>query len=105
VRKYHRNGHFIPYLGYEWTISNPQGGHHNVLFRTPEGRSTVPGTMFPTLSRLYAGLRAANDPQDIVVIPNADNTGDYRQSDPELEPLVEIISMHGNFEWFCCCIG
>lgn len=100
VRKYHENGRFIPYLGYEWSIRNPQGGHHNVLFRTPEGRATVPGALFPTLSRLYQGLREANDPRDIVVIPHAHNTGDYRQSDPELELLVEILSMHGNFEWF-----
>lgn len=100
VRKYHEEGRFIPYLGYEWTIASPQGGHHNVLFRTPEGREMIPGALFPTLSRLYQGLKENYDPRDIVVIPHAHNPGDYRQSDPELEPLVEISSMHGNFEWF-----
>ncbi|MCH7748091.1 MAG: DUF3604 domain-containing protein, partial [Acidobacteria bacterium] len=29
-----------------------------------------------------------------------DEPGDYRQSDPLLEPLVEMMSMHGSFEWF-----
>jgi len=34
------------------------------------------------------------------VIPHAHQAGDYRLSDPALEPLVEIMSQHGTFEWF-----
>ncbi len=100
VRSYTEEGTFIAYLGYEWTVRNFQGGHHNVLFRTPDSRERVSAQFFPTLSRLYAGLRANADPRDIVVIPHAHQSGDYRLSDPELEPLVEIMSQHGNFEWF-----
>ena len=36
----------------------------------------------------------------MVVIPHAHNPGDFRQSHPGLEPLVEMMSMHGTFEWF-----
>jgi len=100
VSAYTQEGSFIAYLGYEWTARNIQGGHHNVLFRTPEGRDRIPVQFFPTLSKLYQGLRAAADPKDVVVIPHAHQAGDYRQNDPELEPLVEIMSQHGNFEWF-----
>lgn len=100
VREYTEEGEFIAYLGYEWTVNNLHGGHHNVLFRTPERRERIPVQFFPTLSRLYAGLRASANPADVVVIPHAHQAGDYRQNDPELEPLVEIMSQHGNFEWF-----
>lgn len=100
VTRYTEEGAFIAYLGYEWTVRNLQGGHHNVLFRTPAGRNRIPVQFYPTLSRLYQGLREAADTKDVVVIPHAHQAGDYRQSDPALEPLVEIASQHGNFEWF-----
>ena len=100
VKRYTEEGAFIAYLGYEWTVRNLRGGHHNVLFRTPEGRERIPVQFFSTLSRLYQGLRASADPEDVVIIPHAHQAGDYRLNDPELEPLVEIMSQHGNFEWF-----
>ncbi|MEZ5551794.1 MAG: DUF3604 domain-containing protein [Pseudomonadales bacterium] len=100
VRSYTKEGSFIAYLGYEWTVRNIQGGHHNVLYRTPEGRERISGQFYPTLSALYAGLRATSETRDVVVIPHAHQAGDYRQNDPQLEPLIEIMSQHGNFEWF-----
>lgn len=100
VRRFSREGEFVAFLGYEWTIRNVQGGHHNVLFRTADDRRRIPGSEFATLSGLYQGLRTHHDPEDVVVIPHAHQAGDYRLSDPELEPLVEIMSEHGTFEWF-----
>ena len=100
VRDYYEPGRFIPYLGWEWTRHARFGGHHNVLFRDAEGRERVSALEYPTLSALYQGLRARYDPDDVLVIPHAHNPGDYRQSDPQLEPLVEMMSMHGTFEWF-----
>lgn len=100
VKQYSVEGEFIAYLGYEWTVRQSNGGHHNVLFRTPEGRSRAPAQLYPTLSRLYQGLRTENDTNDVVIIPHAHQKGEYRYSDPEMETLVEIMSMHGTFEWF-----
>ncbi len=100
VETYSRDGKFVAFLGYEWTVDNTSGGHHNVLFRHPQNKSRVPAQFYPTLTRLYQGLRAQNKPEDVVVIPHAHQAGDYRLSDAELEPLVEIMSQHGNFEWF-----
>ena len=91
---------FVAFLGYEWTVRNFQGGHHNVLFRTAAGRQRIPAQRFGTLTALYQGLRRHHDPGDVVVIPHAHQAGDYRQSDPALEPLVEIMSQQGTFEWF-----
>jgi hypothetical protein len=97
---YSEEGRFIAYLGYEWTTHYRYGGHHNVLFRTAEGRERVASQFYPVLSDLYEGLRRKHDPKDVVVIPHAHNPGNYRISDPRLEPLVEIMSQHGTFEWF-----
>ncbi|MDP6381387.1 MAG: hypothetical protein QF662_08595, partial [Phycisphaerae bacterium] len=41
VTKYKKENEFIVYLGYEWTMTPSQGGHHNVFFRRPEGRKRV----------------------------------------------------------------
>ena len=100
VRRYSEDGAFVAFLGYEWTIQNIQGGHHNVLFRTAAGRRRIPAQEFGTLSALYQGLRTHHAPADVVVIPHAHQAGDYRLSDPLLQPLVEIMSQHGTFEWF-----
>jgi hypothetical protein len=93
-------GRFIPFLGYEWTVDNRRGGHHNVLFRTPEDRQRFDARRFPTLSRLYAGIRDSVPEKDVLLIPHAHNSGDWRVVDPELVRLVEIASQHGTFEWF-----
>lgn len=100
VRRFTEEGKFIAYLGYEWTVNNRQGGHHNVMFRTPDDRMPVRAQFFPTLSALYQGLRTHHDPNDVVVIPHAHQNGEYRLNDPQLEPLIEIMSNHGTFEWF-----
>jgi hypothetical protein len=100
VKKYTVEGEFIAYLGYEWTVRQSGGGHHNVLFRTPDGRDRVPSQFYPVLSSLYQGLREKYDTKDVLTIPHAHQKGDYRLSDPEIETLVEVMSMHGTFEWF-----
>ncbi len=100
VQAFTEEGRFIAYLGYEWSVNTTRGGHHNVLYRTPENRKRIDAHFYPTLSQLYQGLRTHADPADVVVIPHAHQAGDYRMNDPALEPLVEIMSQHGNFEWF-----
>ncbi len=55
---------------------------------------------YPSLPDLYAGLAAENDPNDVLIIPHAHQPGDWRQTNPDMERLVEIVSNHGTFEWF-----
>ncbi|NKB34392.1 MAG: DUF3604 domain-containing protein [Pseudomonadales bacterium] len=98
--EYDEPGKFIPFLGWEWTRHTRFGGHHNVLFRNIEDQTPVSALEFPVLSSLYAELHERHDPNNIVVIPHAHNPGDFRQSDPQLEPIIEIMSMHGSFQWF-----
>ena len=98
--EYDEPGKFITYLGWEWTRHTRFGGHHNVLFRDIKDQMPVSGLSYPVLSALYAELHERFDAGDIVVIPHAHNPGDFRQSDPQLEPIIEIMSMHGSFQWF-----
>ena len=100
VERFHEEGKFVAFLGYEWTVSTRVGGHHNVLFRTPEGRKRVPLQSAPVLSQLYQRLAEENDQEDVLIIPHAHQAGEWRQSHPVMERLVEIMSGHGNFEWF-----
>jgi len=100
TKRFSEPGKFIAYPGYEWTTLNEQGGHHNILFRDAKDRQRIPSQWYPTLSSLYSGLRAHNDTKDVLIIPHAHQPGDYRQNDPEMERLVEIMSQHGTFEWF-----
>lgn len=100
VQSYSETGRFIAFLGYEWTTRNVFGGHHNVLFRTAQGRDRLATQFYPTLSQLYQGLRERYASEDVIVIPHAHQAGNYRMSDPQLQPLVEIMSQHGSFEWF-----
>ncbi|MEX0941702.1 MAG: DUF3604 domain-containing protein [Pseudomonadales bacterium] len=100
TKKYTESGEFIPYLGYEWTVQTSHGGHQNVLFRDPEDRERVPSQLYPTQSQLYNGLRNKYDVDDVLIIPHAHQRGEYRQSDPDMGNLIEIMSMHGTFEWF-----
>jgi hypothetical protein len=92
-------GGTIAFLGYEWTGIRSRGGHHNVLFRTPDHRR-VPVQEASRLQDLHAGLRRAVATRDVVVIPHAHMAADWTMSDADLERLAEIYSMHGTFEWF-----
>ncbi len=98
-RQYNEEGRFVTFLAYEWTVPAAQGGHNNVLFRTPD-RDRVGRQVAATLPDLYRGLRRGNDPEDVLIIPHAHEPGDWTRNDPEMEKLVEIYSMHGSFEWF-----
>ena len=98
-RRTTESGRAIAFLGYEWTPTRKRGGHHNVLFRSPD-RERVPVQEANRLPLLWEGLRGANDPADVLVIPHAHSAGDWTQSDGELERVVEIYSEHGTFEWY-----
>ena len=99
VEHYTEPGKFIAFLGYEWTVRRQWGGHHNVFFPSPQ-RKRVGAQIAPNLSALYQGLRERYDTNDVVIIPHAHQAGDWRKNDPEMETLIEIMSMHGTFEWF-----
>jgi hypothetical protein len=100
AQKYDDPGKFLTYLSYEWTVHAINGGHHNILFRTPDDRSRVSRQDVQTLPGLYKRLSAENDEQDLLIIPHAHNPGDWTLTDASTERFVEVVSLHGTFEWF-----
>ena len=99
VNSYSEPGRFVTFLGYEWTVQRRFGGHHNVFYRRPfEDR--IDAQQAPNLTALYQGLRERYDTNDVLIIPHAHQPGDWRNSDADMETVVEIMSMHGTFEWF-----
>jgi hypothetical protein len=98
--RFNKEGEFIAFLGYEWSTLMQMGGHHNVLFRTPDNRKLIPLQLYPTPDRLYEGLASTNNPNDVLIIPHAHEPGDWNFNDARMERLIEIMSGHGTFEWF-----
>jgi len=85
-------GEFQAFYGYERSITYPDG-HRNVLF-AERGNPTLPITSAERThkegaARLYAYLKERNG----IAISHTSATGmgtDWRDNDPEVEPLVEI---------------
>ncbi len=100
VHEYNDPPNFVTYLAYEWSAIVEAGGHHNIYFRTPDGRQRVPIQDTDGLLDLFKGLDKMYDPKDVMIIPHAHIPGDWRMAHPRMEPLVEMVSMHGTFEWF-----
>ncbi|MBK7599006.1 MAG: DUF3604 domain-containing protein [Acidobacteria bacterium] len=99
TRRYLSPGKFTTILGYEWTGSNPIGGHHNVFFSSTEARR-APLQETVDLDELYKKLRSLHDPKEVLIIPHAHQSGDWNRNDADMERLAEIQSGHGTFEYF-----
>jgi hypothetical protein len=100
AKRYTKEGEFIAFLGFEWSSFMQMGGHHNVLFRTPEGRKLTSAHIYQMPDTLYAGLASTNNPKDVMIIPHAHEPGNWNFNDARMEKLIEIMSGHGTFEWF-----
>ena len=108
VKKYNAPGRFVTFLGYEWSANTPAGGDHNVYYlgdgeqihRSSHGqvadKSDLTSDRHP-LPRLYEELRG----KKVMVVPHVGGRyADLRYYGPDLEPLVEIYSEWGEFQWF-----
>lgn len=100
AQKYNEPGEFLAFLAYEWTVHAKNGGHHNIIFRTPEDRSRVSRQQVQTLDGLYKALNKSAKKEDLLLIPHAHNPGDWAKNDPHTQKFVEVVSLHGTFEWF-----
>jgi hypothetical protein len=95
--RYYQPGRFVTLLGYEWT--NWTYGHKHVLFLDRSGpllSMNSPATDTP--EELWRGLEGHR----ALTISHHPGGGpvatDWRFWDPRFEPVVEIVSIHGNSE-------
>jgi hypothetical protein len=108
IKEFHSPGRFVPFNGYEWSGLTCAGGDRNVIFRGDEATlrrsghwqisdlSDADSDCYP-LTELYEAFRGRDD---VLLIPHVG--GRYANMafhDPDLEPAVEILSTHGQFEW------
>ena len=92
VDVFHVPGRFVPLFGYERSLGYPNG-HRNVFF-AERGNPTFPTQPDEaTTSSAAVGLFDYLKRYDGISIPHTPATGmgtDWRDNDPEVEPLVEI---------------
>jgi len=98
TRLFHEPGRFVTALGYEWT--SWIHGHRHVLYFSDEGEvhsSLARDTETP------AGLWNALRGQDVVTVAHHSAGGPIPVNwsyapDPVLEPITEVVSVHGSSE-------
>ncbi len=103
IDMYHNPPHFVPMFTYERSVVYPSG-HRNVMFaergvrtlpRLPGRRNLfgTPETGSPDVQNLYRYLKHFDG--ICAVHTSATNMGtDWRDNDPEVEPVVEIFQGH-----------
>ncbi len=109
VAGFHEPGRFVTFLGYEWSGNTPAGGDHNVFFPLANrakihrsshwqvaDRSDASTDRYP-VTELYKEFRGRDD---VLLIPHVGGRAcDPSYHEPSLEPVVEVASVHGRFEW------
>lgn len=108
-RHYHEPGRFVTFLSYEWSGNTPGGGDHNVIFmgdhetlhrsshwQVPD-KSDQATDRYP-VSRLWETFEGRDD---VLAVPHVGGRrADLSFLDERFCPVVEISSVHGQFEWF-----
>ena len=109
IDRFHEDGRCVIFVGYEWSGMTPGGGDRNVMFRGDvaslhrsshaevDDMRDAATDCFP-VTELFAQFAGRDD---VMLIPHiggryADIVGFH---DPALEPVVEIYSDWGRFEW------
>jgi hypothetical protein len=109
IDRFHEDGRCVIFVGYEWSGMTPGGGDRNVMFRGDiaalhrsshaevDDMRDAATDCFP-VTELFTQFAGRDD---VLLIPHiggryADIVGFH---DPALEPVVEIYSDWGRFEW------
>ncbi len=107
TRAFHEPGRFVPFLGYEWSGTTPMGGDHAIFFFDEDAAIHRCSHWLQTdlsdadtdrdhITKLHAQLRGA---QALSLPHVGGRPANLEFHDPELEPVIEIHSKHGMFEW------
>lgn len=117
AKKYNEPGRFAAFFGWEWSGPTGTGGDRNVMFLDDEGpiyRSSHWQLWDEEIAENAGETEClhARDLQDkmrqyvaetghkVIMVPHiGGRRSDFEVQDPELEPVFEICSNHGVFEW------
>ena len=92
---------FVSILGYEYSVGTNIGGHHNIYYNADEAKSTMQlDSAEPSapIGKMLRTLQLVRKP--VLVIPHiGGGPPDWSHpTDPRIERLFEIASVHGVFE-------
>ena len=117
AKEHNEPGRFAAFFGWEWSGPTGTGGDRNVMFVDDEGpiyRSSHWQLWSEEISEhasetecvhardLQARMREymAETGRKVIMVPHiGGRRSDFQAQDPELEPVFEICSNHGIFEW------
>lgn len=89
-------GRFVTFVGYEWSGSSGIGGDHNLLFAFD-----APLVNENDLNEVYERLAEMDDGANLLINGHVGGRiANWDWHDPRVEPLAEVCSVHGHFEWF-----
>ena len=101
-------GRFVAFVGYEWSGNTPLGGDRNVYYPGDDGPLRRSSHALiddkadaPDDCTHVEDLHAALAGEDALLVPHVGGRyADLRWHSPELEPVIEVYSEWGEFEWF-----
>ena len=108
--KYHQPGRFITFPGWEWSGNTGLGGDRNVLYRE-EGLGVISRSCLALVDPAQAETECSHTVEalfrqlkpflpDVMLVPHVGGRyADLSYHDRKLEPVVEVHSAWGTFEW------
>jgi len=107
TQNFHEPGRFIPFMGYEWSGTPAMGGDHVLFFFDDEVTLHRCSHWLQTdlsdlhndrdhITKIYETLKGTR----AISYPHVGGRpANLEFHDPELEPIIEVHSKHGMFEW------
>ncbi|MEZ5395364.1 MAG: hypothetical protein R2724_21465 [Bryobacterales bacterium] len=92
---------FTPILAYEYSVGTKAGGHHNVFYADDEAKSTMeidPNKTRAPVGEMMKLLRGSGERALVIPHIGGGPPSWTHETDPRLERLFEIASVHGVFE-------
>jgi len=94
AKEYDDPGNYVTLLGCEWRDSEREGGDRNIVWRDLDAPVPDPTWVIGEMYQLFRD-------QPVMIVPHVGGSiAMPYQHDPHVETLCEMVSGHGNFEWF-----
>ena len=108
TQQHHAPGHFVTFLGVEWSGASNVGGDHNLYFPGDAADlhrcshefvadTSDADTDLPHVEDVY---RHYGGTDTLVAVHVGGRTADLRWHEPDLDRLLEVHSTHATSEWF-----
>jgi hypothetical protein len=94
AQTYDEPGRYVTFMGCEWRDTAKMGGDRNIIWKDLDVPAPDPTWKIHELYQRFRG-------QPVMMTPHVGGTIALPyQHDPDVERLCEMVSGHGNFEWF-----